>query len=68
MEILRLHPSLQLALTLVNPTWHVELRTEPSSNCFSHESTTPLPWGDLAYSFGHQSSLGARCEEKQEGY
>lgn len=66
MEILRLHPSLQLALTLVNPTWHVELQKEPSSSCSSPESTTSLPWGDLAYSFGHQISLGVACGESGE--
>lgn len=56
MEIL--HPSLQLALVLVNPAWPVELQEESCSSLLFHQSITSLPRGDLAYSFGHQISWG----------
>jgi hypothetical protein len=58
MEIPGIHPSLQLALVLVNLTWPVELQEEPHSSLLFYQSITSLPWGDLAYLFDHQISLG----------
>lgn len=65
MEISGLHPSLQLALVLVNPTWPTELQKEPRSSLLFHQNITSLLWGDLAYSIATRSPWGGRHEEKQ---
>lgn len=51
----------------------MELLKEPRFNLLSHQSTISLPWGDLAYSFGHQippppppGGKGRELEEKQK--